>query len=165
MQLGTNMIRIKAISVVLLAAAGFLATARVRAADAPALPQPIKSVLTNYFKIQTALAEDSLKGVPEAANAIAKVIKEDKSKLLSSNVVAQAEAVAEVKDLAMAREAFKPLSESLIKYLADNKVNSNSCDEFHCHMADASWLQEDTETKNPYFGTSMPGCGIKKRTF
>lgn len=159
------MTRIKAISVVLLATAGILATARVRAADAPALPQPIKSVLTNYFKIQVALAEDSMTGVPEAAIAIAKTIKGDKSKLLSSNVVAQAEALAKAKDLAMTREAFKPLSESLIKYLADQQANSNSYDEFHCHMADASWLQEEAETMNPYFGTSMPGCGIKKRTF
>ena len=157
--------RIKAIPVVLLAATCLLATATVRAADTPALPQTIKSVLTNYFKIQIALAEDSMKGVLEAACAMAKTIKEDESKLLSSNVVAQAEALATAKDLAIAREAFKPLSESLIKYLADHKVNSNTYDEFHCHMADASWLQEEAETMNPYFGTSIPGCGIKKRTF
>ncbi len=142
----------------------FLVTG-ANAADTPTLPPPVKAVLTNYFKIQVALAEDSLKGVPEAANAIAKIIKEDKTKSLSPDVTRQAEAVAKAKDLEATREAFKPFSESLIKYLADHKVNSNSCDEFFCHMADASWLQEETETMNPYFGTSMPGCGIKKRTF
>jgi len=155
---------IKAFSIVLLVGISFLA-AGARAADTSAIPQPVKTVLTNYFKIQVALAEDSLKGVPEAANAIAKTIKEDKTKALSLDVVKQAEALTRTNDLTMVREAFKPLSESLINYLADRKVNSNSCDEFFCHMADASWLQEETETMNPYFGTSMPGCGIKKRTF
>ncbi len=142
----------------------FLATG-ANAADKQALPPPVKAVLTNYFKIQVALAEDLLKGVPETANAIAKITKEDTTKSLSPDVAKQAEAVAKAKDLEASREAFKPLSKSLIKYLAEHKVNSNSCDEFFCHMAEASWLQEETETMNPYFGTSMPGCGIKKRTF
>lgn len=101
----------------------FLVTG-ANAADKPALPPPVKAVLTNYFKIQVALAEDSLEGVPETANALAKIIKEDTTKTLSPDVARQAEAVAKAKDLEASREAFKPLSKSLIKYLAEHKVNS-----------------------------------------
>ena len=45
------------------------------AAEEKALMQPVKSVLDQYLMIQTELAKDSLKGVDEHANAIAKAVK------------------------------------------------------------------------------------------
>src|SRR5213593_2868743 len=78
-----------------------------------ALMEPVKSVLDHYLKIQAELAKDSLKGVDEHANAIAKAVKEDSTKLLSSEVAKQAEALGKAKDLKSAREADKPLSASL----------------------------------------------------
>jgi membrane fusion protein, copper/silver efflux system len=134
-------------------------------ADNPALMEPVKSVYDNYLKIQTALTRDSLEGVAEKAGAMAKAIKGDEMKMLSADIAKQAEILAQATDLKTARKAFKPLSDSLIKYLADHKVESGSYNEAYCPMVEASWLQSGGKINNPYMGKSMPGCGEIKRKF
>src|SRR5256885_14505983 len=105
-----------------------------------ALAEPVRSVLDHYLIIQKELAKDSMKGVDEHANSIAKVVRADESKILSPEVAKQAEAVAKAKDIKTARQAFKPLSASLVKYVADNKVAKGTYHEAYCPMARASWL-------------------------
>src|SRR5438874_1134959 len=123
------------------------------------LMEPVKSVLDHYLKIQAELAKDSLKGVDEHANAIAKAVKGDDMKMLSPDVAKQAESLAQAKDLKAAREADKPLSASLIKYLTDNKAGKGIYHEAYCPMVKASWLQTDKAIKNPYMGKEMLTCG------
>ena len=141
---------------------GLLCSAGARAADNPALMQPVKSVYDDYLKIQTALAGDSTTGVAENATAIAKAVQGDSMKMLPAAVAAEAEALAKAKDLKAARAAFKPLSDSLIKYLADHKA-SDAYVLVYCPMADASWLQADKKVANPYLGKEMPTCGEIKQ--
>lgn len=150
--------KIKTMSILLVVAASFLLNVNTRAADNPALMQPVKSVFDHYLKIQTDLANDSLKGVPEEADAIAKAGQSDSMKMLPETVATQAEALAKASDLKSARAAFKPLSDSLIKYLADHHVK-NAYVEVYCPMARASWLQADKNVNNPYLGQEMPTCG------
>ena len=128
----------------------------------PPLMEPLKSVLDHYLAIQKELTKDSIKGVDEHANAIAKAVKADDMKMLPPDVATQAAKLAGAKDLKAAREADKPLSASLIKYLADNKVGKGMYHEAYCPMVKASWLQTDKNIKNPYMGKSMPGCGELK---
>jgi len=130
--------------------------------DDSALMQPVKSVYDNYLKIQTELVKDSLKGVADNAAAIAKAVRGDEMKMLPSEVATQADALAQAKDLKSAREAFKTLSTSLIKYLADNKAGKGVYHEVYCPMAKASWLQSGKDIKNPYLGKEMPDCGDLK---
>ena len=132
------------------------------AAEEKALMQPVKSVLDHYLMVQTELAKDSIKGLDEHANAIAKAVKIDEMKMLSPDVAKQAEALAKAKDLKAAREAFKPLSTSLVKYLADNKAGKGVYHEGYCPMVKSSWLQKETEVRNPYMGKSMLTCGTLK---
>ena len=153
------------LTMTLLALIALMATPLARAADDSAMMEPVKSVYDNYLKIQETLAKDSLDGVPEKASAIAKAIKGDDMKMLSPDIAKQAEMLAEAKDVKAARKEFKPLSESLIKYLADHKVKTGSYTEVFCPMAGASWLQADKKINNPYMGKEMPGCGEVKRTF
>ena len=127
-----------------------------------ALMEPVKSVYDHYIAIQTDLSKDSLKGLDGHANAIAKAVKGDEMKMLSSDVAKQAETLAKAKDLKAAREAFKPLSTSLVKYLADNKAGKGTYHEAYCPMAKASWLQTSKDIKNPYMGKSMLTCGVLK---
>ena len=127
-----------------------------------ALMEPVKSVLNHYLAIQNELAKDSIKGVDEHANAIAKAVKGDDMKMLSPDVAKQAETLAAAKDIKKAREAFKPLSASLVKYLADNKAGKGVYHEAYCPMAKASWLQTEKEVRNPYYGKSMLDCGTLK---
>ncbi len=137
---------------------GFFAGIGARATDNPVLTGPVKSVYDHYLKIQADLANDSLTGVDENANAITQAVQGD-AKMLPAEVGTQAEALARAKDLRMARTAFKSLSNELIKYLSDNKARSAYV-EVYCPMARASWLQADRNVNNPYFGPAMSGCGV-----
>ncbi|HXT12592.1 MAG TPA: DUF3347 domain-containing protein [Candidatus Angelobacter sp.] len=130
--------------------------------NSSALMEPVKSVFDHYLKIEAALAKDSIAGLTEQASAIAKAVRSDEIKMLSPDVAKQAGVLAQAKDLPSAREAFKPLSDSLIKYLADNKAGKGTYHEAYCPMAKASWLQTGTTIKNPYLGKSMPDCGELK---
>ncbi len=150
---------------VLVAGVGLLSNLVLRAGESPALTPAVNSVYDHYLKIQSELAQDSLKGIAENANAIAQAVRADNQKALPAGVASQAGALAKAADVNSAREAFKPLSQSLIKYLAEHKVHSDSFTEVYCSMADASWLQSDTKVHNPYLGKSMPGCGEIKHTY
>lgn len=132
------------------------------AADEKALMEPAKSVLDHYLMIQTDLAKDSVKGLDAHANAIVKAVKGDEMKMLSPDVAKQAETLAKAKDLKAAREAFKPLSASLVKYLAENKAGKGAYHEGYCPMVKASWLQKEPDIKNPYMGKAMLTCGTLK---
>jgi len=127
-----------------------------------ALMEPVKSVLDHYLKIQGELAKDSVKGVDEHAAAIAKAVKGDDIKMLSPDVAKQADTLAQAKDLKAARAAFKPLSASLVKYLADNNAGVGTYHEAYCPMVKASWLQTGKAIKNPYMGKQMLSCGELK---
>ena len=144
-----------------ISAAPLAALSDDKRADGP-LMEPVKSVLDHYLKIQAELAKDSVKDVGEHATAIAKAVKGDEMKMLSPDVAQQAEKLAQAKDITADREAFKPLSASLVKYLADNKAGKGTYHEAYCPMAKASWLQTGTAIKNPYMGKAMLSCGELK---
>lgn len=141
------------------ALAGLALNPGVRAAENPALMEPVKSVYEHYLKIQSELAKDSLKGVDAHANSIAKAVRSDEMKMLSPDVAKQAEALAKAENLKAARETFKPLSASLVKYLRDNKAGKGVYHEGYCPMVKASWLQTEETVKNPYMGKKMLACG------
>jgi Protein of unknown function (DUF3347) len=152
------MMIMKTMKTILLAAAvGLLAGTIVHAADNPALTGPVKSVFGHYLKIQVDLANDSLTGVAENADAISKAVHAD-ANLLPAEVGTQAETLAKASDLKLARAAFKPLSDSLIKYLAGHKAK-DAYVQVYCPMAKASWLQADKNVNNPYLGKAMSECG------
>lgn len=116
-------------------------------------PEPLLSILAHYVRIQATLAADGLAGVPEAARAIAKLAAAD------ATLASQAEAVAGAKDIAAARERFKPLSASLIQHLEQAHVQTGQYFEAYCDMAKAGWLQAGRTLRNPYFGKEMLECG------
>lgn len=119
-------------------------------------------IFENYFAVQTALASDSADKVPASADLLAKALRADGAKSFPTEIVAQVDALAQAKDLVAARKAFRPLSESLIKYVKSAKVTAGTFYEVYCPMAKASWLQADKVVRNPYFGRSMLDCGVAK---
>ena len=150
------------IATILLAAAGLLFTPALRAGDNAALMEPVKSVFDHYLKIQAALAGDSLTGVSADANAIVNAVQGDSMKMLPETVATEAGSLAKASNLESARSAFKPLSNLLIKYLADHKVPAGTYHQAYCPMARAGWLQSGTDIMNPYFGKAMQSCGVLK---
>ena len=153
--------KLRSLAITVMAAVGLLSSTIVRADDS-ALMEPVKSVLNQYLTIQTNLANDSIEGLTAHAMAIAKAVKGDDMKMLSPDVAKQAETLAKAMDVKEAREAFKPLSASLVKYLADNKAGKGTYHETYCPMVKASWLQMGTAIKNPYMGKAMLTCGELK---
>jgi len=150
-----------AASALAISAAPLAALSDDKKADDP-LMEPVKSVLDHYLKIQELLTKDSTKGVDEHANAISKAVKGDDMKMLPAEVAKQADTLAQAKDLKAARQAFKPLSASLVKYLADNKAGVGTYHEAYCPMVKANWLQTGKAIKNPYMGKQMLSCGELK---
>jgi len=130
-------------------------TALVYAADS-AVPTPIQSVMTPYLRIHDALAKDSMDGISAAASALSKAAQSDK--MFPSELSQEAQTLAQAKDLDTARAAFKPLSETLIKIVDDNHVNSGAYVVAYCPMVKARWLQTGTTVSNP-FGAAMSTCG------
>jgi len=121
----------------------------------PTAPAPIQAVMTPYLQIHDALAKDSLDGVAAAATTLSKAALDNK--IFPTELSQQAQALAQAKDLDSARAAFKPLSDTLIKVLADNNASDNYT-EAYCPMVKAYWLQTGTTVSNP-FGSSMATCG------
>lgn len=139
---------------------GFRESSPAPSASAPSntpVAKPVKSVFDNYLRIHAALAADSLEGVAQSASAVAQSVRNDAAKSLPANVTRQADTLAKASDLKSARKAFKPLSDSLIKYVKANNIAG--LHEAYCPMAKASWLQADQRLNNPYMGRSMPSCG------
>lgn len=134
----------------------------LQAADGK-LPSPLQTALEDYSKIQSALATDSLKGAAEASASLSESVQNDKTGFLPIELKSQALTLSKSSDLKTARNAFKPLSATLIALLSSQPAKSGRYFEANCPMAAASWIQTDKPIKNPYYGSSMLTCGSIER--
>ncbi len=124
------------------------------------LPEPAQTVFDKYFKIQTALAGDSLQGVSDNAMALMDAVRNDSAKTFSADVGQAAEDLTKAKDLSVARQVFKRLSGNLIKHLEAHNEHAVHFERVFCSMANAKWLQKaGSPVSNPYLGKSMARCG------
>src|SRR5581483_4985738 len=129
---------------------------------------PVQFVLDHYLEIESALANDSMQGVASNASAIGRATGGYSMKMLSPEIAAQADILAETKTLGAARAVFKRLSKSLILYIAQHNSTSTYV-QVYCPTTKARWLQKSDKIKNPYMGGSMRSCGtiqkkIKEKT-
>lgn len=122
------------------------------AAAQPSSANTDETVLVHYLKVQSALARDSMKNVSASVQAIAAAVRADETTSLPTAIADQADALAEAKNLANARKAFKSLSESIIAYFKANGSPQGTYFEVYCPIAKASWLQTGETVKNPYLG-------------
>ncbi len=152
------------------AAAAFLCNITGCKQEDTALKEPAKSVMSNYLAIQASLAGDTIQGLDDHGKAISTALKSDAAKMTQSDmkmmlvgiIEAQAEALAQAKDIKTARAAFKPLSASVITYMSHEKAGKGVYHEVYCPMAEASWLQTGKDIRNPYYGKEMLDCGEMK---
>ena len=146
----------KKLALLLALAFGSVTLTSVQAHDHAATP--LEAALAQYVIVQTALAGDSLKGIPEAASAIAAAAKESAGALPEATA-SQAEALAKASDIKAARAAFKLLSNTLITVLNSQKEKTGHYYEAFCPMANAAWIQNSKKIATPYYGASMLTCG------
>ena len=121
--------------------------------------ESVKSIVNSYLEAHAALAADKVEGVKAPAAAMA--AEAEKMGPSGAAILKQARALEQAKDLNAAREAFNPLSESVIA--AAKAANVGDVKVAYCPMAKGSWLQKDSTIKNPYYGAQMLTCGEFKK--
>jgi hypothetical protein len=112
---------------------------------------PARTMLDYYLKIEESLARDSMEGIKANANSLASLVRENKSAGLPPQVAGQAATLAEARHISKARDAFEPLSDSMIAYLRTSK-SPGTYHEFYCQPLRASWLQASLSPMDPYMG-------------
>lgn len=161
--------------------------ARAAAAELSSLPPEMDAALTElmgaYFAIGDALAADSLEGVPGAARRIAATM----DRLLAirpaenphfwhqheeaAKIRGKALEIVAAQDLETVRLAFADLSVALGKLLRATGVPrglDREVVQYHCPMyregqGGCRWLQVEGTVRNPFYGSSMPGCFDEKK--
>jgi hypothetical protein len=124
----------------------------------------IDIILKDYFKIQSALAQDSTDGVDAAAQSINETAESinagdsEEVKALVSEIRSAAREI-QGKDLETTRSEFFNLSKPLLAYLNTYHSHKDAYYRYFCPMAKKGWVQEEEGTKNPYYGSSMLTCG------
>ena len=135
-----------------------------QASEAPAsAPSPTRGGATgfkDYDRIRQALASDSLENVHEYAKAMESDLRgvAGSGRPEAAEAAKAAEQLAGVSALEAARNSFKSLSDSYIRFLEQANA-TGELTRFHCPMAKADWVQADRPAANPYFGASMLRCG------
>ena len=125
--------------------------------------QSIDQMLKDYFKIQTALAQDSTERTADAAQSIhqramsIRAVDADLQHILIQIVVASRDF--SDSDLKSAREGFFELSKPLLTYLNQYHEHRDQYFRYFCPMAQKAWIQPDRQIRNPYEGQSMESCG------
>lgn len=108
--------------------------------------------LTNYLKLQDALASDDFKTATTAHQALCETdLKKVKTDYKNCGT--------KFKDMDELRTSFKKLSDVFISK-ADKK-DMTGLMVATCPMAEAKWIQKEGSIRNPYYGKSMLACGEK----
>lgn len=122
-----------------------------------------EEILGRYFEIHQALAQDSTDGVDAAARQIAEIAAsvhahdEQSGKLL--NEIREAAQQMQGTELDHARHQFFELSKPLLVYFNQSYAGKTAANRFYCSMENKAWMQTGEKAQNPYYGSSMIGCG------
>lgn len=138
------------------------------ASGAAAFDKAMEPILKDYLTIQGALVGDTIKGVESASTSIVTASKKldpnsvtgehaEHYRDLPAKLEKAAAALAAAMNINEARDAFKELSKPMAMWGTMSKPKDVVV--MFCSMAKASWLQKKGETRNPYMGSKMPGCG------
>ncbi len=142
------------------------------------IPDEFKTELgqffTAYVQLQTNLAGDDVDGTVAAIKTVQEAFSKVSEQSLAEPATTQwakeksqleqiLKRLGEATDIETARSAFALLSDELLVVVQKFHVtDKNEIYELHCPMAfdgrGASWLQDNDQPKNPYYGKSMLTC-------
>jgi Cu(I)/Ag(I) efflux system membrane fusion protein len=144
-------------------------------ADPAAFRRQLADVWRNYVDLQTALAADDLAGAREALRVGRQALEAVDMGLLGHeehmvwmqvmpDLRESIGAMSEADSIEELRAGFAPYSDALARALSEFGLpEAGPVYRLHCPMAlggaEADWLQPDRETRNPFFGAAMLGCG------
>lgn len=130
----------------------------------------IEGLYTAYFQVQQALADDQTPpaAAAQALHHSANQLRDDpalpeSSAGLVQEIADRSEPLHHL-DIKAAREAFKPVSDSVIALATQLRGDGAeaSFTHFYCPMVPGGggdWLQPGVQLLNPYFGSQMLRCG------
>ena len=120
----------------------------------------------NYITIKSALASDDLKKTSMAAGEFLKTAKTVNAKMIAEknlvSIQTDGKIIAQAKNIDVQRKAFYRLSDVMIGLAKENKLSDKTIFVQYCPMAKGSWLSNEKQIINPYYGKSMLDCGSVK---
>lgn len=127
-------------------------------------------MLTAYFEVQQALANDNLGAAQEHAKQLLGDSKEAACPMEEKDgcqaIQSAAKDIAKASEIAEARKAFLQLSEQFIAQVEESGTSREHLYKMRCPMAfnnkGAVWLQSNISVKNPYYGATMLSCGVNQ---
>jgi len=128
-------------------------------------PQLVK-LYQNYISVKSALASDDAKKTSMAANDFLKTAATINSKVMDEknllSIKADAKSISQAKSIDAQRKSFYKLSDVMIDVAKDNKLSDKTIFVQYCPMAKGSWMSNEKQIVNPYYGKSMLDCGSVK---
>jgi len=123
------------------------------------LPQ----LLTYYYNIKNALVAGDPSSASTNAQAFVKTANSIDYKLISegniNTLVKDAGNIAGAKDVKTQRNYFASFSANMAAVAKSVKLTDQPVYMAYCPMKKASWLSNEKEIKNPYYGSAMLTCG------
>jgi len=135
--------------------------------NAQSKPNPqLTKLYQNYISVKSALSSDDIKKTSMAAGEFLKTAKTVNSKMITeknlTSLKADAITIAQGKNIETQRKAFYNLSDVMIGLAKENKLSDKTIFVQYCPMAKGSWLSNEKQIVNPYYGKSMIDCGSVK---
>lgn len=113
----------------------------------------------HYIHLKDALVASNQSEAKKAAGDLQKSLEGvDNGKMVSD----EAAKVASAASLENQRKAFSGVSDMMAMLVKDGKLSMGMIYLEYCPMAKASWLSNEKEIKNPYYGDKMLKCGSVK---
>jgi Cu(I)/Ag(I) efflux system membrane fusion protein len=116
------------------------------------------TIVDPYVRIASALAKDSIEGVRANAGELATAATALGAPAMKIDT--SAVQLAAAADIEGARATFGVLSDALVGYVDGLKLTlPEGVRVASCPMKQKPWLQRGADLENPYYGSSMLGCG------
>ena len=157
------------------ALAAFTVTAQDLGAIDPSVQKQVGASLTSYYALKDALVSSNVETASTSADDLLKTLDAvDAAKMtpaqsarwdkLKPLIRKDSVHINRNKDLAHQREHFMTLSNNMYALVFGFKANEAEAYLLYCPMKKASWLSQNKEIKNPYYGSKMLTCGSVKAT-
>ena len=148
----------------------FMATLFVQSATAQdSTKTQGQSLLNSYYAVKDALVSGNANAASLNAAAFVKALnltdKETVKQDVQAALSAEAEIIAQSKDIKTQREKFISLSDKMVSLAKTVKLSPDPVYQQYCPMKKASWLSSNKAIKNPYYGSAMLTCGSVTQTF
>lgn len=126
----------------------------------------LSKLYKNYISVKSALASDDFKKTSIAAGEFLKTTSLLNAKSLDAKKLnalkLDAKIISSAKNIDAQRKPFYRLSEVMIAVATENKISEKTIFVQYCPMAEGSWLSNEKQIINPYYGSSMLKCGSVK---